>query len=44
MRGGVVETLQFWGIQVSVKRQDVVNIPAFKGTYRFEYAKPIKER
>jgi uncharacterized protein YlxW (UPF0749 family) len=43
MRGGVVETLQFWGIQVSVKRQDVVTIPAFKGTYRFEYAKPIKE-
>lgn len=43
MRGGVIETLQFWGIQVSVKRQDVVNIPAFKGTFRFEYAKPTKE-
>lgn len=43
MRGGVVETLQFWGIQVTVKPQEEVTIPAFKGTYRFEYAKPVKE-
>jgi uncharacterized protein YlxW (UPF0749 family) len=43
MRGGVVETLQFWGIQVSVKRHEAVTVPAYKGTHRFEYAKPIKE-
>lgn len=43
MRGGVIETLQFWGIQVSVKKQDVVQVPAYKGTFRFEYAKPIKD-
>lgn len=43
MRGGVAETLQFWGIQVNIKRQEVVAIPAYKGTFRFEYAKPIKD-
>jgi uncharacterized protein YlxW (UPF0749 family) len=41
MRGGVMETLQFWGIQVVVKKQDEVKVPAYKGTFRFEYAKPI---
>lgn len=43
MRGGVAETLQFWGIQVAIKRQEVVAIPAYKGTFRFEYAKPVKD-
>ncbi len=43
MRGGVIETLQFWGIQVSIKRQDIVNVPAYKGAFRFEFAKPVKE-
>ena len=43
MRGGVVETLQFWGIQISIKKEDAVNIPSYKGTFRFEYAKPVKE-
>ena len=42
MRGGVIETLQFWGIQVSVKSQDAVIVPAYKGTFRFDYAKPVK--
>ena len=43
MRGGVVETLQFWGIQVSIKKLDEVNVPGYKGTFRFEYAHPVKE-
>ncbi|MEM5770790.1 MAG: DUF881 domain-containing protein [Bacillota bacterium] len=42
MRGGVLETLQFWGIQVTLKTNDSLTIPAFKGTYRFEYAQPVK--
>lgn len=41
MRGGIVETLQFWGIQVTVKKQGEVTIPAYKGTFRFEHAKPV---
>ncbi|BBB93257.1 MAG TPA: DUF881 domain-containing protein [Methylomusa anaerophila] len=43
MRGGVVETLQFWGIQVAIKKQEIVRVPAFKGAFRFEFAKPITE-
>jgi len=43
MRGGVIETLQFWGIQVSIKQQDKVQVPAYKGAFRFEFAKPIQE-
>lgn len=43
MRGGVVETLQFWGIQITVKRHEALKIPAYKGAFRFEYAKPVKE-
>ncbi|MEN6564790.1 MAG: DUF881 domain-containing protein [Veillonellales bacterium] len=43
MRGGVVETLQFWGIQVAIKKQENINVPAYKGTFRFEYAKPVKD-
>lgn len=39
LRGGVVETLKFWGIQVDVKPQDKVVIPAFKGARHFEFAK-----
>lgn len=43
MRGGVIETLQFWGIQVTIKKQDIVMVPAYKGAFRFEFAKPVKE-
>ncbi len=43
MRGGVIETLQFWGIQVSVKLQQNVKVAAFKGARKFEFAKPYKE-
>ena len=43
MRGGVIETLQFWGIQITVKRQDLVKVPAYKGAFRFEYATAVPE-
>ena len=39
MRGGVIETLKFWGIQVTVTQEENVVLPAFKGTHGFEYAK-----
>lgn len=42
IRGGVIETLQFWGIQVAVKQQENIQIPAFKGTFRFNHAHPVK--
>ena len=43
MRGGVIETLQFWGIQVNVKLQENVKVAAFKGARKFEFAQPYKE-
>ncbi|MBC8016449.1 MAG: DUF881 domain-containing protein [Sporomusaceae bacterium] len=43
MRGGVIETLQFWGIQISIKNQEIVQVPAYKGTFRFEHAKAVKD-
>lgn len=42
IRGGVIETIQFWGVQVTVKQSDNVQIPAFKGTFRFNYAQPVQ--
>lgn len=39
MRGGVAETLLFWGIQVSVKRLPQVTVPAFTGGNRYDYAR-----
>lgn len=43
MRGGVVETLQFWGIQLSIKTVEQAEIPAYKGPVKYEFAQPIKE-
>ncbi len=43
MRGGVIETLQFWGIQATVKTQNSIKIAAFKGPHKFLFAKPAKE-
>lgn len=37
MRGGVVDSLKYWGITVTIKPEKEVPIPAFTGTYREEY-------
>ncbi|MDD4170550.1 MAG: DUF881 domain-containing protein, partial [Desulfotomaculaceae bacterium] len=38
MKGGVAETLQFWGIQVAVKKLTQVNVPAYSAGIKYEYA------
>jgi len=43
MRGGVIETLQFWGIQVNVKKVSQVTIEPLSGGVSFDYAKPAAE-
>lgn len=43
MRGGVIETLQFWGIQVNVKLVQNLQVPAYKGAKKYEFARPFKE-
>lgn len=42
MRGGIVETLRFWGIQVAISKMEKVVVPAYKSSFRFDYAKPIE--
>lgn len=42
LRGGIIETLKFWGISVKVKQSDDLVVPAFKGTRRYDFAK-VKE-
>jgi uncharacterized protein YlxW (UPF0749 family) len=42
MKGGVIESLQFWGIMVSVKKVPELTIPAFSGGLRFDYARPAQ--
>lgn len=44
MRGGVVEDLQIWGIQVGIKKVSQLTIPAYSGGIRFEYARPADEK
>ncbi len=43
MRGGVMETLQVWGIQLEVRRAEKVVVPAYKGTIQFTYARAAEE-
>ena len=43
MRGGVMETLQVWGIQLEVKASQAVTVPAYKGAAQFSYAKEAEE-
>ncbi|MBU6429590.1 MAG: DUF881 domain-containing protein [Cyanobacteria bacterium REEB65] len=41
MRGGIVEYLQFYGIQVSIAKKSEVEVPTFDGSTIFKYAKPV---
>ncbi len=43
MKGGVAETLQFWGIQVGVKKLPQVTIPAYSGGFKLDYARAVGE-
>ncbi|NLY53848.1 MAG: DUF881 domain-containing protein [Firmicutes bacterium] len=40
MRDGIVDTLNFYGIGVQVKREANLVIPAYKRPLRFDYARP----
>ncbi len=42
LRGGVADTLALWGIEVSIKKETDVTVPAYKGALNFQYAKPVK--
>ncbi|MBM3269375.1 MAG: DUF881 domain-containing protein [Candidatus Sericytochromatia bacterium] len=40
MRGGIVEYLQFYGIQVNISKKSEVLVPAFSGSTLRKFAKP----
>jgi len=44
LRGGVTETLRFYGIQVQIKHENELEIPAFKGNFRYNLAHPVEEQ
>jgi uncharacterized protein YlxW (UPF0749 family) len=41
LRGGVVEYLQFYGIQVNISKKPNVLIPMYHGGTAYQYAKPL---
>lgn len=41
MRGGIVENLKVWGIQVSVKAEHEVNIKPYTDEFKYKYAKVV---
>lgn len=41
LRGGVVEYLQFYGIQVNISEKPSVLVPMFHGGAAYQYAKPL---
>lgn len=43
MKGGVAESVRFWGIQLTVKKENLVTVPAYKSSLRLQYAAPAAE-
>ncbi len=42
IKGGWVETLQLWGIQVVVQKAELVEVPAYKGSVKYVHAEPVE--
>jgi len=43
MRGGVVDNLGLWGIEVKIKVEEEVVLPAYSGSVSFKFAQPVKK-
>ncbi|AEF95171.1 protein of unknown function DUF881 [Desulfotomaculum nigrificans CO-1-SRB] len=43
IQGGLVDTMQEWGIAVTVVKKDKIIVPAYSRSINLEYAKPHKE-
>ena len=43
MRGGIVDTLKYWGIELKIQKENQVVVPAFNGTFREEQLTAVKE-
>ncbi|MGE5379529.1 MAG: DUF881 domain-containing protein [Methylocystaceae bacterium] len=42
IKGGWLETLEIWGIKAQIEKSNDVKIPAYRGSIKYEYAKPTK--
>lgn len=42
MRGGVGETLKYWGIEISIEGANEIVVPAFEGPFRDKVGKPVE--
>lgn len=42
-RGGIIDNLGLWGIEVAVKREARLELPGFSGSTIFRYAQPMKK-
>lgn len=43
MKGGIAESLRFWGVQITVKKETQVRVPAYTARLRLDYAQPALE-
>jgi len=43
LKGGVVDSLATWGIEVNIKKADKILIKKYDGVLKFRYAKPLVE-
>ncbi|MGI6307343.1 MAG: DUF881 domain-containing protein [Dethiobacteria bacterium] len=43
MRGGIMDTFQFWGIQIQIQKTDNLTLPAYVGSHTFNYAQPVSK-
>ena len=41
MRGGILETVKFFGLESKIERKDQVTVPAYTGSLDFKYSKPV---
>ena len=44
IRGGHVESLKIYGIEVQIKKAETIEIPAYNGPLKFVYAKPVQSK
>ena len=44
VKGGVVDTLTPWGIDITIAQHSKVEVPAYSGVTTFKYAQPVKKQ
>ncbi len=44
MRGGVADTLKYWGIDLQIERVEELYIPAYSGPLKSDFAKPTEDK